>query len=339
MVNGLVLTGDSVKIFNQRMKILYKNTDYEIASLSSKCKYLELKRIEFNGGYDFYIKFMLEAAAPKKLIPGKCETGIDLGVSTVAAVNKQKCTFEELAPKCKEYDLKIQRLQRLIDISTRATNPNLYKDDETVKKDSKGKFKYTKHCKYLKRKLRVLYRKKREYTLCLHNQMINHLIKQTKTFKVEDMDFKALAKRSKNTERSDKPSEINNKTVYKYKKKKRFGKSINDRSPGQFKKRLIEKCKQYNLKINFLESKSFKFSQYNHDNDTYIKLPLSARKKVVNNCTVQRDLYSAYLISNVENNKINRNKCTENFNNFLINQDKEIARRRDAGLKNPNFGM
>ena len=54
---------------------------------------------------------------------------------------------------------------------------------------------------------------------------------------------------------------------------------------------------------------------------------------------MQRDLYSAYLISNVENNKINRNKCTENFNNFLINQEKEIARRKAAGLKNPNFGM
>ncbi len=339
MTNGLVLTDKSVKIFNQRIKILYKNTDYENESLSSKCKYLELKRIEFNGGYDFYINFVLKDAAPKKLVPGKCETGIDLGVSTVAAVNKTACTFEELAPKCKEYNLKIQRLQRLIDLSTRATNSELFNSDGTAKCGSKGKFKYSRHCKYLKRKLRVLYRKKSDYTLCLHNQIINHLVKQTKIFKVEDMDFKALVKRSKNTERSDKPSEVNNRTVYKYKKKKRFGKSINDRSPGQFKKRLDEKCKQYNLEINLLESKNFKFSQYNHDSDTYIKLPLSARKKMVNGCTVQRDLYSAYLISNVVDNKINRNKCKRNFNNFLINQDKEIARRKAAGLKNPNFGM
>ena len=60
---------------------------------------------------------------------------------------------------------------------------------------------------------------------------------------------------------------------------------------------------------------------------------------MVNGCTVQRDLYSAYLISNVIDNKINRNKCKRNFNIFLINQDKEIARRKAARLKNPNFGM
>ncbi len=339
MTNGFVLTNDGIKIFDQKIKILYKNTDYEIASLNSKCKYLELKRIEFKNGYEYYIVFVLEDEAPKKLKPGKLETGIDLGVSTVAAVNKKYCTFEELAPKCKEYDLKIQQLQKLIDISIRATNLDLYNEDGTVKKNSKGKFEYSKHCKYLKRKLRVLYRKKKDYTKCLHNKILNDLIKQTNKFKVEDMDFKALAKRSKNTERSDKVSIVNGKEVCKYKRKKRFGKSITDRSPGLFKKRLEQKCKQYDLEIEFFKSKNFKFSQYNHDSDTYVKLPLSARKKVVNNHIVQRDLYSAYLISNVIDNKINRNKCKRNFNTFLINQDKEIARRKTADLKNQNFGF
>ena len=60
------------------------------------------------------------------------------------------------------------------------------------------------------------------------------------------MDFKALAKKSRETKRRDKASVIKNadgteKTVYKYKRKKRFGKSITDRSPSFLIARLKQK--------------------------------------------------------------------------------------------------
>ena len=143
----------------------------------------------------------------------------------------------------------IQKLQRQIDISTRATNPSLYDETGKVIKGSKGKFKYSKHCKYLKRKLRMLYAKKRDYTKCMHNQLANKIIEKADCIKIEDMDFKRLAKRSKKTERSDNPSIVNGKEVYKFKKKKRFGKSITDRSPGLFIKTLEEKANRYNVKF------------------------------------------------------------------------------------------
>ena len=55
---------------------------------------------------------------------------------------------------------------------------------------------------------------------------------------------------------------------------------------------------------------------------------------------MQRDLYSAYIIKNVEDlNKINKTKCKENFKVFLNNQEQEFKRIKDLNIKNKNFGI
>ena len=337
--NGLKLINNNLQIFEEIIPIKYKNTDYEHESLNHKLKYLELVRIEFNNGYDYYVNFVLDGQAPLKFDKDKLETGIDLGVSTVAAVNKTACTFEELAPKCKEYNKKINTIQKNIDKSLHTTNPDLYNEDGTIKKGSKGKFVKSKHCKYLDRKRRVLYRKKKAYTLCKHNESLNKIIKDSNVIKIEDMNFQRLAKRSKNTQRQDKPSIIEGKEVYKYKKKKRFGKSISDRSPGLYQKRLEEKCKQYEVELEILDTTKVKASQYEHDKDLYIKHKLSERTKLINNNIVQRDLYSAFLIKNTSNNQIDKDKCKKEFKLFLKNQDLEVKRLKSNNFKNKNFGM
>ncbi len=219
------------------------------------------------------------------------------------------------------------------------SNPSLYDEIGKVKKGSKSKFVKSKHYKYLDRKRRVLYRKKKTYTLCKHNESLNKIIKDSNVIKIEDMIFQRLAKRSKNLERQDKPSIINGKEVYKFKKKKRFGKSINDRSPGLYKKRLEEKCKQYEVNLEILDTTKVKASQYEHDKDKYIKHKLSERTKLINNNIVQRDLYSAFLIKNTINNQIDKNKCDKEFKRFLKNQDLEVKRLKSSNFKNKNFGM
>ena len=337
--NGLKLINNNLQIFEEIIPIKYKNTDYEYESLNHKLKYLELVRIEFNNGYEYYVNFILDSQAPLKFNKGKLETGIDLGVSTSASFNKNKCTFEELAPKCKKYNRRINTIQRNIDKSLRMSNPSLYDETSKVIKGSKGKFKKSKHCKYLDRKRRVLYRKKKAYTLCKHNESLNKIIKDSKIIKIEDMDFKKLAKRSKNLERQDKPSIINGKEVYKFKKKKRFGNSITDRSPGLYKKRLEQKCKQYEVNLKILDTIKVKASQYEHDKDEYIKHKLSERTKLIDNNIVQRDLYSAFLIKNTINNQIDKDKCKKEFKLFLKNQDLEVKRLKSNNFKNKNFGM
>ena len=337
---GFRFRNNKIKFIDEEFGIIFKNTSYERQSLSSKIKYLELVKKEFANGNEFYVKFVLDGEAPRKIDKGLDEVGVDPGISHEAVTGDTFCMLEELAPRCKMYDEEIQKLQRQIDMSTRATNPDLYNEDGTVKKGSKGKFVYSKHCKYLKRRLRMLYNKKKEYTKCMHGNLTNRIIERADSIKIENMNFNNLAKRSKKTERSDNVSIINGKEVKKFKKKKRYGKSINDRSPGLFVTMLEQKANRYNVTFEKIDTTKVKASQYEHDKDKFVKHKLSERTKTIDDNLVQRDLYSAYIIKNVKDlEKINKTKCKENFKVFLNNQEQEFKKIKDLNIKNKNFGI
>ena len=57
-----------------------------------------------------------------------------------------------------------------------------------------------------------------------------------------------------------------------------------------------------------------------HITDTYEKIPLSQREKEIGKRKVQRDLYSAFLLMNSNDDLLstNRDKCIKTFDNFLI---------------------
>lgn len=78
-----------------------------------------------------------------------------------------------------------------------------------------------------------------------------------------------------------------------------------------------------------------KASQYNHLNHEYSKKKLSERWNHFEynnkNIKVQRDLYSAYLIKNVNSDleTINNELCVQDFDNFLKLHDIEILRLKE----------
>ena len=115
--------------------------------------------------------------------------------------------------------------------------------------------------------------------------------------------YKSLQKKAKKTERQEKASDIarkdgTTKKVYKYKRKKRFGKSLNSRSPALFLSLLEHKALALGGSFEKVKTRSYKASQYDHTTGRYVKIPLSQRGKVVGGHEVQRDLYSAFLIRN-----------------------------------------
>ena len=263
-----------------------KEIKYETASLMNKVKTCAIKREMFASGWRYYLILTLDGDAPKKFKMGNAIAGNDPGVSTFAYASDNCVAFEELAPRCKEYNKQIAEIQRKIDRSMRQSNPNNYNEDGTIKK-GKHTWILSNNCKKLKRKLKILYRKKKEYTRHEHNNRANRVLQDASTFITEEMDFKALAKRSKkNTECSEKVTVITlkdgtKKTVHKFKKKKRFGKSINDRSPALQLQIIQRKMAQYEGFYYEVNTKTFKASQYDHIKNEYIKVPLSQRFKVV----------------------------------------------------------
>ena len=307
---------------------LPKDISYVKESLDNKISYCEVKRMIFNNGYHYYLVIYLDGEAPKKLtnLNNDSKCGIDPGVSTVAAVSDKQLFLTELAPKSKKYNKQISKLQGKLDRSLRATNPSKYNADGTINKHNKSKWIKSKTYKKLQRQLQTLYRKKSAYIKQSHERLCNDLIKTSNNFIVEHMSFMSLAKKAKETKRQEKPSVIDNKTVFKYKKKRRFGTSINNRAPALFLLRLQQKCNQYGLRYHEVDTIKFKASQYNHLSDDYIKVPLKQRSKLIGSDTVQRDLYSAFLIKNADliTMKPDRNLCLNDFAIFVKLQNELI---------------
>ena len=189
-----------------------------------------------------------------------------------------------------------------------------------------------------------MYRKKTAYTKCTHLNLIHRMIQNTDSIKTEDMNFKALAKRSSELKRQDKKSKVQTKDgvkeINKYKKKKRFGKSITDRSPGLLIQLLEAKCKQYDVEIQKIDTKKVIASQYNHVTDSFEKKKLSERTKLIGDNIVQRDLYSGFVIKNVNEDliSVNKSNMSKDFDKFLELEKEELIRIDKLNIKNTNFG-
>ena len=323
------------------MRIDIDNTDpYVAESISHPLRYAEISREIFRNGYHYYITLVLDGPAPKKLSPPKSGgvTGIDPGISTIAAVSGDSVRLQELAPKARSYEKKIAKQQRLIDADLRRDNPGNYESDGTVKSGSHTWI-LSKGCRRRKQEVRVLHRKQAAATRNSHNRLANELIVQNGVlFITEEMDWAALAKRAKaKPERRMVPSVIkqkdgSEKTVFKYKKKRRFGASIHSRAPATIMSILARKADQYGGQVACVDTKAFRASQYHHDTGEYIKTTLSDRWKIIDQHKVQRDLYSAFLLlcADVSGKMPDQDMCQALFPEFIDLHDQFIKQTKST---------
>ncbi|WP_434644356.1 transposase (plasmid) [Thermoanaerobacterium thermosaccharolyticum] len=312
---------------NLKIPIVIKSNDkYAQTAIQSRVKYCRVFRQYVKNRYKYYVQLILEGIPPlKEREIGNGDIGLDAGTQTIAVVTDTLANLIELSPETEGVDKEIIKLQRELNRSRRATNPDNYNEDGTVKKGTKGKWKKSK--KYIKTQmqLRDRYRKRVEIRQQSHNKLANYIISLGDNIKVEDMDYSALQKRSKQTT-------VNRKTK-RFNRKKRFGNSLLNKAPKKLLNNIEIKLSYFGKKLIKVNKTKVKASQYNHIEDTYIKKELSDRWNYFSykgkTIKVQRDLYSAYLLQNTENDKIDRNKCIEKFDNFLKLHDEEINRLKE----------
>ena len=280
-----------------------------------------IKRIR--GKFRFYVQILYEGRPWKldkngnlKNKQGTGRIGIDYGTSTIAVVSESKVIYKNLAEEAnnlKGLERQLKILQRKMDRSRRSTNPNCFNSDGTYKKGTKIKVKSRNYKKILKQ-FREINRKLsciKKYEIGRDANIIRSLGDQIYG---EHMNFQGLAKRSKNTTINQNTGKIN--------KKKRFGKSISNRCPGLMVSTLKNKFKDGYHEVNTWE---FKASQYNHITNTCTKKKLSQRIQELDyngeTITIQRDLYSAFLLMNSNNtlDKPDLNLCNITFENFIVN--------------------
>ena len=89
---------------------------------------------------------------------------------------------------------------------------------------------------------------------------------------------------------------------------------------------LNRKLNYFGLQLNKINTQKCKASQYNHMTKEYKPKTLSERWTFVGGHKLQRDLYSAFLISNVSKDleSFDQQLCEQNFNNFLCLHNNKI---------------
>jgi len=91
---------------------------------------------------------------------------------------------------------------------------------------------------------------------------------------------------------------------------------------------LDNKLKWIGLNLKRINTYKVKASQYNHFTEECIKKDLNTRWNDFDGLKIQRDLYSSFLIMNVNEDleSINRSLCFSGFDNFKELHDKEVSR-------------
>ncbi|MGP7816400.1 RNA-guided endonuclease TnpB family protein [Niallia sp. 01092] len=319
----------------------YKTKKGMLKEAFHKVKYVRIVKRVIRGETRYFAQLIVQGFPPAKRNKdgsfkhqiGKGRVGGDLGTSSIAVVGENNVLLTNLAEIVMNQSRKIRLIQRKMDRSKRAINPKNYHQDGTIKK---GKKTWIYSNRYLKLKAKIieLYRKQADNRKQSHRTLVNRLLSFGDEHYWEEMNIKSLQKRSKKTE-------INEKTG-KYKRKKRFGNSIGHRAPAMFISILEHKVKAQGGMFKKVNTRTFKASQYNHKTNDYTKKELKERWHIFDNGTsIQRDLYSAFLLmnSNQTGTKTNRKRCKETFELFRSLHDKEIERIEKQGMLVLNSGI
>lgn len=319
------------------------NNSYENEMLQKRVKYCRIVKKPGRNKTHWYVQLMLEGKPAVKCDKdtgevrhpiGSGPVGIDIGPQTIAYVSSKEAALKELADRVDNIENKKRILQRKLDRSRRATNPENYAPDGTIRRGVK--LTRNKSKRYLKtqHELAFLQRKQADIRKRQHNDLANHLLSLGDRFFVEDMEWPALTHRAKKTEISEKTG--------RYKRKKRFGKSVGNKAPATLISILDLKLRSLGREGITKVPTAIKASQYNHLTRTYQKKELSQRwNDMPDGRRIQRDLYSAFLLQHVNEDysAFDQEALDRDYPQFVILHDQCIETLKHAQKTLASMGI
>lgn len=312
---------------------LSPDNDYETEMLSKRVKYVRILRKDGKTKTHWYAQLALEgkpavkrdsiSGAPKHPV-GHGVVGIDIGTRTLAYSTDSEVNLLELADRVQNIEQEKRRLQRKMDRSRRAMNPGNYKPDGSIKQGVKLTWNNSKRYKRIQHQYAMIQHHQADIRKQQHNELANYLLTLGDCFFVENMSYCDLAHRANKTEISEKTG--------RYKRKKRFGKSIANKAPAMLITMLKQKCQSRGLEGVKEVDTHVCASQYNHQTDTCIKKALENRWNVMpDGERIQRDLYSAFLLQHCRRDlpEYNREELQKEFGEELYRVFDREALQRD----------
>jgi hypothetical protein len=255
----------------------------EAHALLCRTKRVRLVRRPLRGRERWYVQLVQEGTPrtkPHHLAP-EAVVGLDLGPSTLAAVGTDDALHVEFAGALQAqlgpWQREKRRLQRALDRSRRATNPQNYNPDGTVKRGAQRWYK-SRRAAQLQQRLLETERRLAATRKRLLGELAHRVVALGTTIKTENLTY----------------------TTW----QRHWGASVGRHAPGLFLAILRWTATKHGGTVEEFSTHTTKLSQVCHGCGTYVKKPLSQR---VHTCPcgvgpVQRDLYSAYLARHVVGN-------------------------------------
>ena len=260
----------------------------EAHGLSCQTKYVRLVRKLIRGKVRWYAQ-LVQKGRPKQKSKnqiGRETVGLDIGPSTIAAAGGDDAFLAPFCAELKPIETKMRILQRAMDRSRRATNPENYNSDATLKKGPK-KWNLAKGYIRLRAKLAEKQRCLAQRRKCLHGKLVNRVLTMGNHINTEQLSYKGF--------------------------QREWGRSVGFRAPGMFVEKLRRKAESAGGVVYEFSASVARLSQICHGCDTIRKKPLSQRwhKCSCGIGPVQRDLYSAYLSRHVKGNSLDTRQAKE----------------------------
>ncbi len=323
------------------------NNAYETEMLSHRIKYCRILRKMGKHKNRYYVQLTLECKPAVKKNPETGEdrypvgcgcVGLDLGPQTLAYASSTESGLVLLASRVESIEREKTRIQRKMDRSRRATNPENYAPDGAILRGKKLTRNKSHRYLILQHRLAYLQAHQAELRKIDHNQLANHLLSLGDRFIIEDNPVAGWAKRAKNTETSEKTG--------RYKRKKRFGKSIANRAPAMLRDILNRKLTSRGYPGVEIVPTTLSASRYNHMTQTYSPKELRQRWNVMpDGQRLQRDLYSAFLLQHVIRPApdtpytYDNQALQEDYPRFCIQHEQALARLQASGKFVSSMGL
>lgn len=186
----IIFRGQYIEWTRKKKKLLLPlkidpDNEYEREMLSRRVKYVRIIKKPGKNRLRWYAQLTLEGKPALKYSAGtgkpihsvgKGNVGIDIGPQTVAYASDKEVALLELADRVTNIEHQKKKLQRKLDRSRRATNPDNYKPDGTIKRGVKLTRNKSKRYLKLQSKLAYIQHRQAEIRKLQHTCLANHML-------------------------------------------------------------------------------------------------------------------------------------------------------------------
>lgn len=243
------------------------------------------------GNNKYYLHLTIFGEKPQKgRSLGMGKVGIDIGPTTIAISSLQGVHFDKLADRCDSIEHELYLVNRKLDRSRRANNPQNFNDNGSfkrlpIKKCEHRVWNDSNRYKKLILIRKELFRRQAGIRKLQHLEMANAMLSLGDTFIVENNPIDAWARRATATTKNKNG---------RYRCKKRYGKSIANHAPAMFVSILKKKVLSLGGHFHEVDIRNAA-TQFDFTNGEFTKHKVCERFITLSNGrTHQRDMLSAF---------------------------------------------